>query len=827
MSEDTTQPGRLPPGLGLAVSLVSAAALAYEILLTRLFAIIQWHHFAYMIISVALLGYGAAGTMVTLLRPRLEQYPALVFASAAAAFGVTSMGCFLLAQALPFNALEFLWDVRQPLWLLVMYMLLFVPFFLAAVCVCLAFTRYAAQARRVYAFDLVGAALGSLGVIFALFAVKPAMVLGCVAALAAIAAGLFWLSAGGRPRAAALAPLTLALVAFVAAQTPAGQLRMSPYKSLSKALEVMGAEVQAERSSPLGQLTVVESNAVPFRHAPGLSLSAPQPPPDQLGLFTDGEGFSALNRYDGSRDSLVYVDYLTSALPYHLTGAPRVLVLGAGAGTDVLQALYHGAPTVDAVELNPQMADLVERDFGEFSGRPYSRPGVSLHIAEARSFAAASRDHFDVIQFGPLDAFGASAAGLYALNESYHYTVEALQRYLMRLQPGGYLVMTRWVDLPPRDALKLFATAVVALEKQGVRDPGARLAMIRNWNTATLIVKNGELTPQDIARLREFCRSRGFDLVWHPGMRAGDADIYNRLQQPYFHEGAVALLGGQRADFIERYKFNIAPATDDRPYYFNFFRWKTLPELLQLRDRGGLPLLDWGYPLLIATLAQALVLGAALILLPLARLRGPGARIVAGVQWRTAAYFAALGTGFMFVEIAFIQKFVLFLGHPLYAVAVVLFAFMLCAGLGSLLSQHLARVAAPGFLLLVPPIAAIVLLCGVYLIWLPGAINALIALPDAARIAITVLLILPLGLSMGMPFPLGLEALGARTPSLVPWAWGISACASVAGAVLASVLAIHAGFNAVLMVAVILYVSTLASFPGTAAKRLANSSPGA
>jgi len=208
VSENITEPGRLPPGLGLAVSLVSAAALAYEVLLTRLFAIIQWHHFAYMIISVALLGYGAAGTMVTLLRPRLEQRLALMFASAAAAFGVTSMGCFLLAQALPFNALEFLWDVRQPLWLLVMYTLLFVPFFLAALCVCLAFTRYSAQARQVYAFDLVGAALGSLGVIFALFAVKPAMVLGCVAALAAIAAALFWVSAGGRPRAAALAPLT-------------------------------------------------------------------------------------------------------------------------------------------------------------------------------------------------------------------------------------------------------------------------------------------------------------------------------------------------------------------------------------------------------------------------------------------------------------------------------------------------------------------------------------------------------------------------------------------------------------------------------------------
>ena len=818
MSEDPTRPNTLPPAVGVTLSLVSAAALAYEILLTRLFAIIQWHHFAYMMISVALLGYGAAGTIVTLFRPQLESRFVPAFTASAAAFGTSAMACFLLAQVLPFNALEFLWDLRQPLWLLAIYLLLFVPFFFAAMCVCLAFTRYAEQARRVYTFDLVGAAFGSLGVILALFALRPATVLACVAALGAISAALFWIAAGARPRGAALLPLALAVAALVAAQAPTGQLRVSQYKSLSKALEVMGARVVTERSSPLGQLTVVESKLVPFRYAPGLSLNAPQSPPDQLGVFTDGEGFSALNRYDGSRDSLVYLDYLTSALPYHLTSEPRVLVLGAGAGTDVLQALYHRAAAVDAVELNPQMADLVEREFGEFSGRPYSRPGVHLHIAEARGFAAASRAHYDVIQLGLLDAFGASTAGLYALNESYHYTVEALQRYLMRLQPGGYLAMTRWVDLPPRDALKLFATAVVALEKGGVRDPGARLAMIRNWNTATLIAKNGDLTPQDVARLREFCRSRGFDLVWHPGMRPADADVYNRLQQPYFHEGAVALLGGQRADFIERYKFNIAPATDDRPYFFHFFRWKTLPELLQLRDRGGMPLLDWGYPLLIATLVQALVLGTALILVPLARSRDLGLGASAGVRWRTVAYFAALGAGFIFVEMAFIQKLVLFLNHPLYAVAVVLFAFLLFAGLGSLLSRKLAKTIAPRATLLLLPVAAIVLLCAIYLVWLPGFVDALMALPDAAKIAITMLLIFPLGLSMGMPFPLGLEALSVQVPGLVPWAWGINACAAVAGAVIAAVLAIHAGFSVVLIAAVVLYGSTLASFPGTAMK---------
>lgn len=803
----------LPLALGLALALVSAAALAYEILLTRLFSIIQWHHFAYMMISVALLGYGAAGTAVTLLRARLEPHFVATFAAAAGAFGVTAVACFLAAQRLPFNALEFLWDWRQPLWLLAIYLLLFVPFFFAAICVCLTFTRFAAQAHRTYSFDILGGAAGSLGVILALYAMSPATVLGCVAAAALSAAACVWWFAGERPRLAAALPIALAVIIVLAMQTPLAQLRVSEYKQLSQALNVMGARVVAERSSPLGLVTVVESPEAPLRHAPGLSLSAPNEPPAQLGVFTDGDGLSALIRFDGRLESLNYLDYLTSALPYHLARKPHVLVLGAGAGGDVLQALYHRAARVDAVELNPKVVDLVERQFAGFSGRPYSQPGVSLHIGEARGFVAAGRERYDIIQVALLDSFGASSAGLHALSESFLYTVEAMQRFMAHLAPDGVLSITRWVNLPPRDTLKLFATAVVALERDGVRDPAARIVLIRSWKTATLVVKNGEVTTEDIARLREFCRLRGFDLVWYPGMHPEEADRYNRLDRPYFHEGAVALLGPQRDNFIERYKFDIAPATDDRPYFFNFFRWKTLPELLRLKDRGGLPLLEWGYPLVVATFAQALLVSAVLILLPLVWSHRAKPEDRRAGRLRTAAYFAALGTGFMFVEIAFIQKFVLFLSHPLYAVAVVLFAFLLSAGLGSMASQRVARLVRGELAPIALPVIAIVLLIAGYLLALPGMFETLIGLPDAVRIALTVLLILPLGMCMGMPFPLGLQALSAQAPQLVPWAWGINACTSVTGAVLATLLAIHLGFTSVLCAAAALYVLAVAVFP--------------
>ena len=264
----------------------------------------------------------------------------------------------------------------------------------------------------------------------------------------------------------------------------------------------------AERSSPLGLLSVVESPAIPFRHAPGLSLTAKAGPPPQLGVFTDGDGLTVINRFDGTFAKLAYLDQQTAALPFHLLGRPRTLILGAGGGADVLRALYHAARQVDAVEINPQMADLVRWDGAGFAGRLFQVPGVRLHIREARSFVEASGQRWDLIHVGLLDSFTASAAGVLALKESALYTVEAFEAYLARLEPGGILAITRWLRVPPRDSLKLFATAIAALEGLGVAAPGERLALIRSWNTATLMVKNGPLTAEDAAAIRRFAEAR-------------------------------------------------------------------------------------------------------------------------------------------------------------------------------------------------------------------------------------------------------------------------------------------------------------------------------
>ena len=787
-----------------AIALLSAAALGYEILLTRLFSIVLWHHFAYMMISAALLGYGAAGTFVALARPALLARYERTFVAAAALFGITAVAGFALAQRVGFDPLELLWDPRQPLRLLGVYALLLVPFFCAATALCATFARFADRASSVYASDLTGAGAGCLAILAALYAVAPVDALRLIGSAGLVAAAFAAHALRLRPRGIAVALFGAAVAVPLLVPADWIRLRPSEFKELGRTLQVKGARVLAERSSPLGVVTVVESAEVPFRYAPGMSLNAPAGPPDQLGIFVDGEGPSALLRYDGRREPLAYLDYLTSAVPYHLRAGPRVLVLGAGAGADVLQAIALGARTVDAVEQDPEIVDLVERRFADYSGRPYGAPGVRVHIAEARGFVARSRDRYDVIEVALLDAFGASAAGLYALSESYLYTVEALSAYLDRLEPSGILAITRWVNLPPRDVLKLFATAATALERRGDADPGRQLALVRSWSTATLLVKNVPFTNADIAALREFCRQRSFDADWFPGIAPGDANRYNVLEHSEFEEGARALLGPGRAAFIDRYKFSLEPPTDDRPYFFRFFRWRTLPELLALKDRGGLPLLDWGYPVLIVALVQAILAGTVLIVLPLAVGRREAKAPGMPSRGRVALYFGAIGFAFMFVEIAFIQKFLLFLAYPLYAVAVVLCAFLVFAGLGSRWSARLSPAAArphPAVL----AAAAIGALSLVYLAALPPLFAWLAPLPDAARIAISLVLIAPLAFAMGLPFPVQIARLAPAGTALIPWAWGVNACASVVAAVLATLLAVHVGFAAVVVLAACLY----------------------
>ena len=816
VADPDKMPGRVaaPP---FAISLVSAGALAYEVLLIRLFSIVQWHHFAYMAISIALLGYGASGSFLALYQDRLRQRFSLVFALSAALFGVSAVANFAIAERLPFNALALIWDPLQLLYLPAYYLLFAFPFFCAATCVGLAFSVFPDQIGRVYRYDMLGAGIGALGVVAVLFWLYPPGALKLVGMLGLIAAAL--VDTRG-PRHWWRGTAYLVGATLVAAAMPASwtSLRFSEYKELEQALLVPGTEILDERSSPLGLLTVIRNPSVPLRYAPGISLNSTVEPPPQLGVFTDGGGLSPIIAFDGRLEPIAYLDATSAALPYHLLERPNVLVIGAGGGSDALLALYHQAPRIDLIELDPQMVALVRDRFADFAGHLYDRPEVRVHVAEGREFVAASAERYDIIHLPLIDSFAAAGAGTVSLSESYIYTVEAFEDYLRHLRPGGFIAITRWLKLPPRDSLKLFATALAALDGMGVPAPEKRLAMIRTWSTITLLIKNGTLSSAEIAKIHAFADERSFDLAYCPGMSREQANRYNLLDQPYLFDGATALLGPDRASFLARYKFDVSPATDDRPYFFDFFKWKALPELLHRRALGGATLLDWGYLILISTLAQALVLSLLLILAPL-RLSSahPGRSTDRG---RVAAYFLTIGFAFFFVEIASIQRFILFLGHPIYATAVVLCGFLIVAGLGSGFSPRLAswvaerRLSVFGYRVgaLDLSIGGIVAMALLYLAALPSLFQLLVALPDTLKIVVTLFLIAPLAFCMGMPFPLALSRVAALTPSLVPWAWGVNGCASVLSAVLATLLAMTIGFTWVVLIATTLYIIAAVTF---------------
>ncbi len=802
-----------------SISLLSATALGYEVLLMRLFSIIQWHHFAYMIISLALLGYGISGTLIALIQKPLLKHFSLAYPALLILFSLSSMGCYLLVQQIPFNAEEIFWDQHQLIYLAGIFLLLSIPFIFAASAICLAFARYPEFISRIYGMDLLGAGFGSFAIVLLLFLVLPITALMLIALSGLLSAFIAARELELNQR--WLAPFLISLGSALILTGLNSSINISPYKELSQILRINGTQIITQNSSPMGLLSVVESSQVPLRHAPGLSLNNVQEPPQQLGLFIDAAGMTAITRYPEQLNDLAYLDQLSSALPYHLHNIERLLIVGAGGGADILQALYHQVEHIDAVEINPQVVDLLENEFADYSGNLYQRQNISVHIDDVRGFlSTGKKQSFDLIQLSLMDSFTASASGLYALQESYLYTREALQTYIEHLTAEGYLAISRWVKMPPRDALKMFATAIAALEHMGKKDVSRHLLLIRSWQISTLLIKNSAFTDNEIASMKSFCQQRSFDMAWYPGISEAEVNQFNIFDQAYFYTGASSLLGKNPQQFINDYKYYLYPAADDRPFFHHFFKWSVLPEILSLRGQGGVLLMEMGYLILIATLLLAIVAGIVLILLPLLAYQKPRSthsanRHLSISRTSLVVYFFMLGLAFLFIEIAFMQKFILFLHHPVYSITVVLTAFLISAGIGSVWSRHLAEKYSSQQVVKWA-IYAIIFFSLLYIIILNPLFSWLIALPTFIKTALSLILIAPLAICMGMPFPLALATLGdnrdVQARMYIPWAWGVNGCASVISAVLATILAIHFGFTLVIIIASSLYYGCLLLF---------------
>lgn len=772
----------------LTIGGLSGAALALEILLLRLLAIVHWYHFAYLVISIALLGYGISGTLVALGRNPLVGHWRRVLAASAVGFALAAPGSFLLAQQVPFNALEVAWSPRPWLHLGGIALLLTVPFLCAATGLAVCLAAFPRRVSRVYAADLWGAGAGAVAVLALLHWLTPLETLQAIAA-----AG--WLAASGAfhglPRVGKGAAGAAVLCALVMGLCPwPVTLAMTPYKPLALTLRLPESRQLWELSHPMGLMSVVDSPGTPFHFAPGLGLQHHGALPEQLGVFRDGEGFEALNRYRGDRAELDFLGAAPSAAAFHLVprGA-RVAVLGAGAGTAVLQAHFFESRRITAVERHPAYRRILQGRFREFAGWNHLAPQLHWVVSDPRGYLETHGQRYDVIQL-PL-AGGGGGFSPASLEADYALTREALAQYWERLAPGGVLVISRWISLPPRDELRMAHLIIQLLESRGL-EAGAHLAVLRSWSSATLLVKKGGLTDGNVERLKAFCRQQGFDPVYWPGIRDDEVNHFNRMAEPLLHQGVVALLGPDRARFLERYKFAIGTVSDDRPFFGQFFRWRTLPELLALIPRGGAGLMDWGYPILLITLGLSAVLSVCLIVLPLVVARGLPA--AGGRPLEAVVYFGCLGLGFLSLEIAGIHQLTRLLHHPVYAAGAALAIFLLGAGAGSAWVRGACR--APREARRSVPV--VVGLIAAAALGLPVVIDALSA--GAARGSpwawlLAVAGMCPLAFLLGMPFPLGLAAMAQRDPRGVPWAWCINGCASVLAGPLSTLLAMEWGFT--------------------------------
>jgi len=740
---------------GATIFLVSAAIMLFQIGLTRVLSVVAWYHFAFLIISLVMLGIGAPGVWFALARDPVRFLPGLLLAS-----GITvpvSIGLIVAFGAALFE--------QSVVWLVAC--VLPATLSLGGV-VCLVLIKAEGPSiSRVYAADLLGAGLAAALVIPLMHLVPTPQL---AAAVGVLPLACLLLHPGAWRAAAAVA-----LAVSLAALFHGGVYRVTRSKAYDERVSVP----LYEKWSPTARITIFdESFFYLAQHAAGFTWGRGSKYPRgrsvrQYWLEQDGSAGTPITEFDGDLGKLEHLLYDVTSVGYQLRPPRRVAIIGAGGGRDILSALLAGAKQIDAIELNSHTVDAVSDEFGWLSGDVYHAPGVRAVVSEGRSFLTHSDAEYDQIQVSLIDSWAASAAGAFALAENNLYTVEAFQLYAKRLSDDGLISVSRW----PRELPRLLLLAHAAAEAMGAADPAAHLAVIAVRDLQTVLLSKRPFSRADIDRLDAIGAQRGFARIY-------PVDPGEQPPWPFIAE----LIDGRFAALAAR-GLNARPPTDDSPYFFNLV---TPFAGLRGNERatggpGGSDAI--GSNLVRETVLAVGGLAAALFLLPFAARalrRGrsePFARLL-----RATLYFAAIGAAFMLLENMLVQRFVLYLGHPSYATTVIIAGLLLGMGVGSRCAnavgfRRLRRFGAG------VPVALLALVVA-----LPSLIAGTLGWPLAARIAASALVLLPLGAALGLFFPLGMVHFGDRGK---PWYWAINGVFGVFASVLSLALSMEFGFAAV------------------------------
>lgn len=874
-------------GLLLSVAIISAATLAVQVLQTRLFSVMLWHHLTYMVVTVTLLGFGCGGGLLGLF-PRLGRMlgePRLAVSVCCSLFGLGLIGAFAVLCHTPLDTLDIEQDRTKYLLLFLRYAYLVVPFLFAGMAIAIALQQYPAIVHRTYFWNLIGSAVGSF--LFVLL-VRPLGGPGCLFLFAALGgvAGLFATAGvdGGRIRAAralAIAAIAVWPLSMLFPATTAQLLPIQPARSkMLGSMELFFDAVADVNKKADPSYPDLDRSLVTTTWSPTCRIDTRPMPPSIDQVRRDREDPAHAPRsqvhvcQDGDAPTVIWsggfareFDYQNHwyGLGYQVVDRPEALVIGSGGGNDIETALHHGARSVTAVDINGDTIALVRGHFGDYTDHVYDRPGdaagngkVTAVWSEGRSFLRRSGRQFDLIQMSGTDTYSALSSGSYIFSESYLYTIEAFDDFFAHLRDDGVITVIRFRFEPPREELKLVATAARSLRKLGITDPRRHFVVVNQTDKnmqnyvrqilafqgkpeaagirnlpelasrlgrdhdnpmryAALLVRKKPFTAAEVQKIEAALPGMNSEAAHHEvyygaGLRpADDRNERGEAGKNEYAQLLAAAAAGEDAElrFHDTYLYRTHPATDDKPFFFNFNSWRDLSFTSKGADgymalTGSQPI---GLYILAALSVQTLIATLLLILLPLLRLGFQ--RSAGNSSGRLLAFFVALGLAYLLVEISTIQRLVLYLGHPTYSLSVGLCSFLLFSGLGSATAGRLGfgeRGAQRAAL-------AVVALLGVHAVIVPGLLQATLAWAEPLRVVVAMATIAPLAFAMGIPFPTGLRQLAGEKQGVIGWAFGVNGAASVIASILSIVVAMEAGFFVVTMVAAGLYATAMVTVP--------------
>lgn len=763
-----------------ALALCSFAALLLELALTRLFSVVLFYHFAFLAISIALLGLGAGGVFSYLLRSQLSRMEMRRLASRICV--LNSVLVLIVLEIVLHVPVSLEVTGRNLLRLTLMYLAAAVPFFLTGLLFSIVFARESNHIPRMYAADLCGGALACLAIVPLLNWLGGPNAVICVAITLAIAA-IVWSESRGLHRVAAFLALVFAVLI---AANHSGRLIDVVY---AKGMFRDPAWVEFARWNAISRVEV-------DRQGPAKAIVIDA----DASTYIMNADIAKWHETEWERDLMSAPPALANVLRPH----GEFAIIGPGGGVDVLRAVANGSPSVTGIEINPIIATTIMRGrYADYAQHLYDRPEVHIHVSDGRSYLRSSSQRFDVVQMTLVDTWASTAAGAFALSENNLYTVEAFREYFDHLKPDGMIAITRWEFRYPREALRVVSVAADALHRMGVADPALHF----------IVASQGELNADGIpvvvlAKKTPFTVAEEAAVTDHLARYSQLHALY-LPSRPEHNPFSDLIASNDPYAFAQSYAYNVAPVTDNAPFFFF-----TLKAAQILREEGLRKGIDWKVNLGVLVLFLVLIISICAVLLflvlPLALKANPIRRSPIPLL-----YFVAIGLGYILVEITFIQRFVLFLGHPTYALTVVIFLLLLSSGMGSLTS----RLWLPRPQMAWIPLALTIATLVSYIFFLPARLAGLVGLPLAYRLLISALLLSPLGFVMGMPFPTGLRSLAipdsseALRDSTIEWAWAMNAGASVLGSVLAMVIAIQFGLGATLACGATAYASAWLLLP--------------